>query len=229
MKEITPTNSDKPILVDDEDWTELNSVSWYLLPKGYPVRNVKVGKTKKYTLEYMAHVIVEKHKLYKDLPEWRVTYHDDNHANLCKENLRVLDINTMNHIKNVPKRKDDTPYRGVRTVYVMIKDGKKHKGYRKHRRTKTIRYRAEMTVKRNYIYLGYFKTPEEAARQYDRHAWVVYGLDANLNFPEEYAKKRESLERRLKKEQERKAKDRIRGRNKRELKKELLRSINKIS
>lgn len=43
MKEIKLTNSDKVVLVDDEDFEKASSVTWALTPQGYARRNVHIG------------------------------------------------------------------------------------------------------------------------------------------------------------------------------------------
>ena len=44
-------------------------------------------------------------------------------------------------------------------------------------------YAARITNGRNLLFLGFFKTNEEAARRYDEAASQVYGAKAVLNFP----------------------------------------------
>lgn len=44
-------------------------------------------------------------------------------------------------------------------------------------------YRAGITINKIYINLGFYKTPEEAARAYDKKAKEVWGHFAWLNFP----------------------------------------------
>lgn len=47
------------------------------------------------------------------------------------------------------------------------------------------RWRAQITVEGRYQHLGYFNTPEEAARAYDRAFYEAFGEYATLNFPAE--------------------------------------------
>ena len=43
---------------------------------------------------------------------------------------------------------------------------------------------ARITLNKKQIYLGYFNTPEEAARAYDKAAKQIHGEFARVNFPE---------------------------------------------
>lgn len=47
------------------------------------------------------------------------------------------------------------------------------------------KWRSYITVNRMLFHLGYYKTPEEAARAYDKKARELLGDKAKLNFPEE--------------------------------------------
>lgn len=44
MKEILPTNSDKKILVDDEDYPLLSRFNWYVSDMGYAVTQLRGQK-----------------------------------------------------------------------------------------------------------------------------------------------------------------------------------------
>lgn len=44
-------------------------------------------------------------------------------------------------------------------------------------------YKATISINREPIYLGFFKTPEEAANAYDSKAIELFGEFARLNFP----------------------------------------------
>jgi len=50
------------------------------------------------------------------------------------------------------------------------------------------RWRARITVQRKVQSLGYYATPEEAARAYDAAALIAFGEYARLNFPKEQSK-----------------------------------------
>lgn len=63
------------------------------------------------------------------------------------------------------KKNSNNKFLGVRQVY---KDG----------------YSARITVNGKREYLGYFSTPEQAAKAYDKKAYELYGDKAILNFPE---------------------------------------------
>ena len=81
-----------------------------------------------------------------------------------KENLRVAN-QTTNKMNKGPLKKD------------------KYKGVYFHK--ENCIWRARITVYSKDINLGCFKTPEEAARVYDKAAKLHFGEFAYFNFPEE--------------------------------------------
>ena len=51
------------------------------------------------------------------------------------------------------------------------------------------RYTAKMSVNGKKEYIGFFDTAEEAAKSYDKRSFELNGINAALNFPEDYADK----------------------------------------
>jgi hypothetical protein len=156
MKTI-PLTQGKVALVDDEDYEYLNQWRWYAQkdPNNfYAVRN-SYGKKGKQTRIIM-------HRLIMDTPELlQVDHIDHNGLNNQKHNLR-----NCTRIENLRNRAacGFSRYLGVS----CLPYGK--------------RWQAKINVSKKNIYLGVFKTKEEAARAYDKAAKEYYGEFANLNY-----------------------------------------------
>lgn len=94
---------------------------------------------------------------------WQVVDHiDGNRLNNCQSNLRCVSIQ-QNRQNSHLDRDNRSGFKGIYT----------DKG----------RWSAKITVQGRRIYLGRYKTQEEAARAYDRGARKHFGAFARLNFP----------------------------------------------
>jgi len=88
---------------------------------------------------------------------------DGNRLNNRRYNLRFYDNFSLNSA-NSDKQPNPTGFKGVR----KYKNG---------------RYGAFISNKNKQVHLGTFDTPEEAAKEYDKKAYELWGEFAKLNFP----------------------------------------------
>lgn len=100
------------------------------------------------------------------LPDY-VDHIDGNKWNNRIENLRACE-QSQNGANRKQRNKNNTSgYRGVRLD------------------TRRGKWLAQIMVKRKNNFLGYFPTPEDAAKAYDEASRLHFGEFASLNFPEE--------------------------------------------
>lgn len=105
------------------------------------------------------------HQLILGFPKKRQTDHANrNRLDNRKANLRVATCSL--NAANSGKRIGDTGFRGVTL------DRRRGKYY------------AQITVRGQHQYLGFFADPQEAARAYDKAARAAFGAFAFQNFPE---------------------------------------------
>ena len=89
-----------------------------------------------------------------------------------KENLRLC-TNQQNAMHRGKTKNNKSGYKGVRYM-------KKKKGMiNEHSKP----WQAQIYLNQKQIYLGCYKTPEEAARAYDKKAIELFGEYATLIFP----------------------------------------------
>jgi hypothetical protein len=142
--------------VDAEDFALISAHKWFQRPHHgnlYAIANIVQPDGKRKT--------VQMHSLI--LPEAGcIDHRDGNGLNNRRENLRPARSrdNTRNN-KGWSTR--SSPYKGVRY--------------------KDSRWEARITFNYAHIYLGVFKTPEEAARAYDAAALLLFGDFARVNLP----------------------------------------------
>jgi hypothetical protein len=166
MKEIQLTQR-KFALVDDDDFEELNKMSWHAWynkngDSFYAHHSVYKGKGKN-------PCVIRMHRYLMKVsdPKIKVDHVDGNTLNNQKYNLRVCESNqnTMN-LKEL-KSNNTTGYRGV-TKYFY--NGRK-------------KWVAGANKNKKRIHIGYFDSPEEAARAFDKAAKELYGeFCGKLNF-----------------------------------------------
>jgi hypothetical protein len=159
MKEIK-LNHKQVAIVDDEDFELLNQFKWYACKsrghyyaeRGNKVRN---GIREKPGL-------IRMHRQVVNCPiGMQVDHINHNTLDNRKENLRICTIR-QNLCNRKTKANRDSKYKGV-----------DYNG---------ISWCARIGVHRNKIYLGSFKTEEQAAVAYDQAAIKHFGEFANLNF-----------------------------------------------
>ena len=153
MKIVKLTNG-KDCLVDDEDFEELNSFTWYEGTGGYAKRHKRInGK--------LTTIIM--HRFISKCPENKIIDHiNQNTLDNRKSNLRIADKskNSMNRGK---QKNNSSGYKGV--YY-----DKRHNHYDSY-----------ITCNKKRTYLGSFKTAIEAAKAYNEAALIMHGKFSCLN------------------------------------------------
>lgn len=147
-------------LVDDDDYEWIAQWSWSAVKSHgiwYARRGGRVGeKTSQ----------VKMHRQIMDAKPGEVIDHIDfDGLNNCRANLRIC-TNQQNRFNQRPHAGKGSPFKGV----FFAKDI----GF----------WRACICINRNRIYLGCFRTAEDAARAYDEAAKTHFGEFAYLNFKE---------------------------------------------
>lgn len=159
-KEIELTQG-KFATVDDEDFKDLSRYKWFAhSPDGqrwYAMRNKKLFNGRKTTISM--HVY-----LMKSSERATIDHIDGNGLNNTRKNLRFA-TNKQNCSNSKISKNNTSGYKGV------------------HFYTRTGRWQAFIHNDYKKIHLGYFDSPEDAARAYDRAAVRYHGEFASLNFP----------------------------------------------
>ena len=153
MKEITLTKG-RIALIDDDDFELVMQYKWFYRTKGYAWRLQRKGEPKPRSQQSM-------HRLIMGCPEG---YHID-HINGDKLDNRRSNLRTCTRQQNASnmsiRKNNKTGLKGV------CKQGNSYVAY----------------IKQNYktIYLGSYKSPEEAAAAYDSAATERFGNFARPN------------------------------------------------
>jgi hypothetical protein len=100
-----------------------------------------------------------------------VDHIDNNKLNNQKSNLRLA-THHQNQFNSNLQRNNTSGYIGV--VY--------HKNYKKNKISKMSHWHARIKFNSKHISLGYYQTPEEAAKAYDKKAKELFGEFAKTNF-----------------------------------------------
>lgn len=110
------------------------------------------------------------HRLLMGFPEgMEIDHRNGNKLDNRKENLRVA-THQQNLFNRSAQKNNVGGDKGI------------------HLTKSTGRWRAQLKFGKRRIHVGYFDSPEEAARAYDRVAIEKFGEFAYLNFPEEAIK-----------------------------------------
>jgi hypothetical protein len=156
VKRIPLTNSEKFVLVDDEDFEWCAQHSWFLEKHGYvrctdtiPETGVKRVRIHRFIMKAARGIVVD---------------HENHDLLDCRrKNLRVT-----------------SQSRNIANSRIWKKEGKssKFKGVYRHTKGKWL---AHIKVNRQYVYLGLFVCEEAAARRYNEEAKKRFGEFCFLN------------------------------------------------
>lgn len=143
MKKIKLTNSEKFVLVDNEDFNYFNQWKWQLSTSGY-ARRVEYIRCSGYRTKDNKSVNVTMHRLINNTPDGLLTDHiNRNKLDNRKSNLRTVNksLNGINRNKGV---RNSSGYNGV------------------HFENQTKKWRAEMKLNGKKLSLGRFLNIKDA-------------------------------------------------------------------
>lgn len=146
-------------LVSDEDFEWACQWTWY----------AHHGHAERYTRKtggICLHTEIAVHRMGLILGQNEIDHQDRNSLNNQRFNLRIATRTQQNQ---------------NRGLFQSNKIG--YKGVTFH--TQTQKWHSRIRHNRLLVSLGLYKSPEEAARAYDRAAKIYFGEFAFLNFPEE--------------------------------------------
>lgn len=159
MTKTISLTQEKVAFVDDDDYLKLSKYRWFALDRGnglwHACRNSRQRKGEKHTIYMHRQIINAPSKIIID-------HINRNGLDNRKENLRTA-TKAENARNSVSRR------------------GCQFKGIYFHKASHL--WHARIVVNRKCISLGYFATPEDAAKAYDNAAIRYFKEFANLNFP----------------------------------------------
>lgn len=156
MKKLSIRNTDKYALVDDDVFETLSKYKWYLRNGKYAVRHT-YGKNNKMVLLHR-----EIMKIDNDL---QIDHINGDGLDNRKVNLRACSV-SENGFNRGKAKHNTSGFKGV---------------FRNKRKKKGESWLAQITIKKQQIYLGFFNRKEDAAKAYNMAALKYQGSFAQLN------------------------------------------------
>lgn len=156
MKTIQLTQG-KVALVDDPDYPDLSRSRWFAMRLG---NHWVAGRNRQKFNGERGTILM--HRQIMGFPWGEIDHKDRDGLNNQRSNLRLANRSQQN--ANSVKRPGKSGFRGVKLVH-------------------SSKFEARINVSGVYRYLGYFSSPVEAAKAYDRAAVENHGEFAVLNFP----------------------------------------------
>lgn len=155
---LIPLTKGKSAIIDSEDYKRISRFHWCISTSSkyeYAIRNVyKNGKRI---------AIVRMHRVIFNVPDGLMVDHiNGNTLDNRKKNLRIA-TRSENMWNRRKTKLNKTGYKGVRM------------------KEKSKKYEATIAVNKKWLHLGYFNTPQEAARAYNSAAQKYHGQFARLN------------------------------------------------
>lgn len=157
MRKI-PLTQGKVALVDDADHEWLNQWKWTYGRSGYAVRGEYNGGNYK---------TIRMHRVIVSTPFGKFTDHiNGDKLNNQRSNLRICDKAQNGYNREKP-----------------LTNSSGYKGVQLHNKNKQLAkpWKACMRVRGKYYHLGFFETPEEAAKAWNKAALKQHGEFARLN------------------------------------------------
>lgn len=143
-------------IFDFEDLELVRGKKWHISQRGYPEAYIPEMRR-----GISFHVLA-----MNPGPSKFVDHIDGNTLNNRRSNLRIV-----------------SPCQNVQNKVIMPYNQSGFKGITHYPKKKTHQFRATIRVNKKWKHLGYFNTPEEAARAYDEAARYYFGEFACVNFP----------------------------------------------
>jgi hypothetical protein len=160
MKEIELANRRGIVIVDDEDYIELEQSIWYLTRFNDNVYAIRVATEEEVKIGYPSRIRMHRQIMRVIDSTEEVDHIDRDGLNNQKSNLRIA-TSSQNKINRAKRDGTSSIYRGV------YKSGNK--------------WIAQIHFNKKYHYLGMFNSEVEAAIAYNNKALELHGSDAQLN------------------------------------------------
>lgn len=151
-------------IVDAEDFEKFSAFKWHATFKGktwYAARRISLGHSK-------SRIVYLHREILQPSDELLVDHINGNGLDCRRSNIRVCS-KLENQRNRGPSRTNTSGFKGVTWF------------------AKARKWMAQIRVQDKHKYLGYFDTPEEAAKAYDAAAINYHGTFARTNFPNDGA------------------------------------------